>query len=56
MEKSNKTKIAKSISLSKELIEQLNRERGLVPLSPFVEFLIVSELNNKSKRKQQDED
>lgn len=43
-----------SISLTKELVKALDQERGLIPRSAYIEFLLSRQLN-KSKEVRQDE-
>ena len=47
-------KLITSISLSEELIHSIDKSRGLIPRSSYIEFLLVDFLN-KSKGEQQDE-
>lgn len=47
-------KLITSISLTKELVKVLDQQRGLIPRSAFIEFLLSGQLN-KSKEREQDE-
>lgn len=43
-------KLVTSLSLTKELVKTIDKERGLIPRSSYIEFLLIEILNNKSKK------
>lgn len=47
-------KLITSLSLTADLVRSIDKERGMIPRSSYVEFLLIGILN-KSKEKEQDE-
>ena len=47
-------KLITSLSLTADLVKSIDKERGLIPRSAYIEFLLSSQLN-KSKERQHDD-